>query len=99
MMARKTKAMLEQEVLVLESKVIELENEIRKLNIDKDYWFVKSEGYRIQNPNIFIDTAEILKFEEMERDVTNIIEGEKRYEMEQKLNDHYYGISYLRDSL
>lgn len=96
-MARKTKAILEQEVLVLESKVKELDDEIRKLNIDKDYWFIKSEGYRIKDPELFVSTASILKFEGMERDITNIIEGEKRYEMEQKLNDYYYGISYLRD--
>ncbi|MDM5361177.1 hypothetical protein [Peribacillus sp. ACCC06369] len=98
-MARKTKAMLEQEVLVLESKVKELDDEIRKLNIDKDYWFIKSEGYRIQTPGLFVSTATILKFEDMERNITNIIEGEKRYEMEQKLNDYYYGISYLHHSV
>lgn len=104
-MARKTKVMLEEEVNLLKSRIEELKKENRSLNIDKDYWFVQSERfkllYHIQRKDLYAPYYEqkLLDIEEMERNIASILENEKRYEMEQKLTDHYYGVQYIYDSL
>lgn len=46
-MARKTKKMLEQEVVELRNEVEELYKRIGQLNYDKYYWFLKYERFNI----------------------------------------------------
>ncbi|MCU5694745.1 hypothetical protein OCB06_15170 [Bacillus cereus] len=48
-MARKTKKMLEQEVVALRNEIEELHKRIGQLNYDKYYWFLKYERFNIMD--------------------------------------------------
>jgi hypothetical protein len=104
-MAKKTKNMLMVELNLLKNTIEELKNENRSLNIDKDYWFVQSERfkllYQIERKDFCVPNYEqkLLDVEEMEKHIASILDNEKRYEMAKKLTDHYYGVQYLQDSL
>ncbi|HDR4581916.1 hypothetical protein AB1I92_06215 [Bacillus mobilis] len=109
-MARKTKQVLEKEVMSLMCQVEDLYKEIRELNIEKDYWFVKSERYRVlyskenlKNYEIFepdtkkikqLEEKEMEELEKMEQQIAATIEGIKRFDMKQSILHSCYGANY-----
>lgn len=97
-MARKTKAMLEQEVRSLEIKVEELRYENRKLNVDKDYWFVNYEICRYEKEENY-NPHTLHRLRVMDEKVTEMREDVKRFNMKERILDVCYGLDYFEDSL